>query len=86
MSIYGMIYEELESRIKHLYGYKKYKPAFDMLDREEIAGIELDGNTIWLEYYTYGQPTNKEISLLLEYLTKHKGYDYLYDLITDDVH
>lgn len=77
-SIYGMIHGELKARIEHLpEQYGKYKPAFDILDTESIAGLILDGDTFWFEWNSNGLPADKDILLLKEYITQ-KGYTYLY--------
>lgn len=80
MSIYGMIYDELKAKIEHLpKEYAEYRGAFDILDRELIAGIELDGNTFWFEWYNLapGEIKDKDIINLKRYIVS-KGYDYLY--------
>lgn len=81
MSIYGMIYDELKARIEHLpqYNTKIAKSVFDVLDREAIAGIILDGNTFWFESYTTGNDwTTKQHDWLVKYI-EQKGYEYLYN-------
>ena len=81
MSIYGMVYDELKSKIEHLpkYNTKIAKSVFDKLDREAIGDIILDGNTFWFESYTTGNNwSNKEHEWLVKYL-KNKGYRYLYE-------
>lgn len=80
MSIYGMIYDELKAKIKHLPDqYGEYQGAFDLLDLELIAGIELDGDTFWFEWFNL--PPNslkdKDLLSLKKYITS-KGYCYLY--------
>lgn len=78
-SIYGMIYDELDAKRKHMpEEFEKYSEAFDLLDREAIAGLILDGITYWIEWPTYwDRSDDKGILQLHEYL-KRKGYKDLY--------
>ena len=81
-SIYGMIYDELKAKIEHdkKYNTKIAKSVFDVLNRERIADIILDGDIFWFESYIAGNDwTDKEYSWLKNYLI-NKGYKYLYDL------
>lgn len=83
MSIYGMIYDELKAKIEHLpQQYGKYQGAFDILDRELIAGIELDEqtNNFWIEWFNVApeELKEKDIVTLIDYI-KQKGYSYLYE-------
>lgn len=79
MSIFSMIYNELQARIEHLpKQYGQYRSLFDSLDHEWISDIILDGNTFWFEWPTYGGLDEKDHELLIEYL-KNKGYKYLYE-------
>ena len=80
-SIHGMVYDELKSKIEHLpkYDTKIAKSVFDVLDREGIADIILDGDTFWFESYTIGNDWNEtQRQWLIKYLT-NKGYTYLYN-------
>lgn len=80
MSISGMIYNELKARIEHLpKQYKKYKPAWDALDREEVIDIILDGEIFWFECNMYNNFTNRQHDLLVEYI-ESKGYKFLHNL------
>lgn len=81
-SIYGMIYDEIGAKIKHLpeYNTKIAKSVYDALDREAIADIILDGNIFWFESYNAGNNwNNAQHDWLVKYL-RGKGYKYLYDM------
>lgn len=81
MSIYGMVYEELQSKITHLprYQTKIAKKVYNVLDTEQIADIILDGNTFWFEHNQYHKYiTNDVYAWLIKYL-QNKGYKYLYN-------
>ena len=81
-SIYMMIYEELRAKTKHLpkYNTKIAKSVLDVLDREAIADIILDGNTFWFESYNAGNNwSNAQHDWLVKYL-RGKGYKYLHDM------
>ena len=80
MSIYGMIYDELKAKIEHLpkYQTKIARSVFDVLDREGVADIILDGDTFWFESYSTGNTwNNAQYEWLVKYL-QNKGYRYLY--------
>lgn len=82
MSIFGMVYEELQSKIEHLpEQYGQYQRAFDALDTEDISDIILDNGTFWFEYSDYSEVTDQQYALLVKYL-ENKGYKHLYrDLV-----
>lgn len=79
-SIYGMIYDELDAMATHNPAeFKRYANAFDMLDREAIGNIILDGNTYWLEWWNYYSGDEEAgAAELAEYLSR-KGWRSLYD-------
>lgn len=80
-SIYGMVYNELQAKIKHLpeYNTKIAHSVFNKLDREAIGDIILDDKVFWFEHRTYETGlTNREYNWLIKYLRGH-GYNYLYD-------
>lgn len=86
-SIYSMIFEELESKIKHLPKmYSKYQPALDALNEEAVSDIILDGNNnvFWFEYSCYTKLTDKQCILLKTYI-KQKGYKYLGDTFAKEI-
>ena len=84
LSIYGMIYDELDAKRKHApKEFKKYARAFDALDREAWADIILDGDIFWIEYYQYNYGaavTNRENAELKDFC-EELGYKYLYDVV-----
>lgn len=79
-SIYGMIYDELAAMKKHNpQEFKQYAQGFDVLDREGIAGLILDGTTYWFEWSTYMDDRDiKKLVQIKKYLAR-KGWTYLYD-------
>ena len=78
ISIYGMIYDELDAKRKHApEDFKPYAKAFDALDREALAGIVMDRNVFWFEYSQFGDISNTAIEQLIKYIER-KGYKYLY--------
>lgn len=79
MSIFAMIYEQLQAKNKHLKATKISKRAFDMLDNESISNIILDGNTFWFEYSSNASVDNQAMAWLVKYLEQH-GYKYLYEV------
>lgn len=79
-SIYGMVFDELDAmRVSQPEKFKEFEDAFNVLNQEDIAGIELDGKIYWVEYSRYGEPSEKGISQLRRYL-KRRGYILLYEL------
>ena len=82
LSIYGMIYDELDAKRKHApKEFKKYARAFDALDREAWADIILDGDIFWIEHYQHvGGATRQEYEQLKEFCEDH-GYKYLFDAV-----
>lgn len=81
LSIYGMIYDELDAKRKHApKEFKKWARAYDALNREAWADIILDGDIFWIEHYQRaGGVTKQEHAELMAYLEQH-GYKYLYDV------
>lgn len=81
MSIFNMIYQELQAKIEHLPEYKNNelaKKTFDYLDHEWITDIILDDNTFWFEYPTYGGFDDDVYDWLVSYIKQH-GYEFLWD-------
>lgn len=80
-SIYGMIYDELDAKIKHLpKEYGKYQKVFDALDREAIGDIILDGDVYWFEWAQYHDTVSDKTMALLKQYINQKGYRYMYDI------
>lgn len=80
MSIFSMVYNELDAKIKHLpkYDTKIARKVFDALDTESIQDIILDNNTFWFEHSTYHEYVTADVyRWLIKYLN-NKGYNYLY--------
>ena len=78
-SIYGMIYDELDAMATHDPAeFKRYANAFDMLDREAIAGLILDGEVFWIEWGShYSGDEEAGYSELIDYMAR-KGWRNLH--------
>lgn len=56
------------------------KKAFDILNRELIAGIVKSDNTFWFESYTYGNDCPTYIyDYLVKFIKRKLHLNYLYD-------
>jgi len=81
MSIFGMVYNELDAKIKHdsKYDTKIARKVFDTLDREAIADIILDNETYWFEHQQYHDYVTSDVYEWLKRYLNNKGYSYLYE-------
>lgn len=78
MEIFGMIYDELAAMKRHRpEDFINFSRAFDILDREQVMGIVVDGNTFWLERSQLSEITDQAHAELVSYIER-KGYKYLY--------
>ena len=74
-SIYGELFNHYKNQ-KTKIGQK----VFDVLNREGIKNVIVDGNIFWFEFYTYG---NNCPEYVYNHIKKHlekQGYTYLFDL------
>ena len=83
ISIYGMIYDELNEKRKHEpEEFKKYARAYDALSREAWADIILDGDIFWIEFYHRNTGiTDRENDELIAFCEEEHGYKYLFDVV-----
>lgn len=74
-SMYGKLYDDLQAEKT-----KIAKKAFDVLDREGIAGIITTGKIFWFESYIRGNDCPQCVyDYLKRYIKRKYGYKYLYD-------
>ena len=74
-SIESDVYNALKD-VKTKIGQK----AFNVLDREDIAGIISDGDNFWFEESQQGNRCSKEVkNYLIRFIKKYFGLNYLYD-------